>query len=182
MPEISTKQVLIWETSAINNLGRRSDCDELIANMQTAYIHWIPAYIFDEIAATKSRDDRKSLLKVCEKLKGHSGRVLISPWFLIEAGVRIFSELGELDWNVLLQTQPEYEQAIASGLFDDDLASTQKEQNRQNSKMFGEFLVQQRQFFARLFQLGSDSPKALGEIINDSLFNDLIRQNVRYYC
>ena len=51
MNDVGSKQIVIWETSAISNLAMLRDCDDLIAQMNIAHNHWIPSYIFDEIAA-----------------------------------------------------------------------------------------------------------------------------------
>jgi len=182
VPENSCEQIVIWETSAINRLAEQSNCNDLIARMKSAYIHWIPAYIFDEIAATQSGEKRDRLLSVCRELKGSSGRILITHWFLIEAAVRIFAEIGELDWEVLLESQPEYEQAMTSGVFDDDLARVQRAQLRQRLKKVEDYFTLAKPRYERQFHSGPDRPKTLDEIIAQSRFTGLVQQNVRYYC
>ncbi|MFZ0320354.1 MAG: hypothetical protein WAL56_14620 [Candidatus Sulfotelmatobacter sp.] len=150
--------------------------------MQIAHTHWIPAYIFDEIAATQGSEKRDRLLSICRRLKGISGKVLITPSFLIEAAIRIFAEFGKLDWEVLLESQPKYEKAIVSGVFDDDLARVQLAQNRKNLKKAEEYFAQTRAQFDSLFQSGSDRTKTLEEIIAQARSTGVIQQNVRYYC
>ncbi len=182
MIDSGSKQIIIWETSAINKLAILRDCDDLISRMRIAHTHWIPAYVFDEIAAEARGEKREHLLSVCRKLKGTSGRVLITPWFLIEAGIRIFAEFGFLDWDVLLETQAGYEQAIDSGVFNDDLARVQKVQNRENLKKAEEYFTQTKTQFDSLFQSGPDRPKALDEIIAKAYSTGVVQQNLRHYC
>lgn len=181
MTDMGGKQIVIWETSAINNLAWLCDCDALIAQMKIAHTHWIPAYVFFEIAATPVGETRDRLLSVSRKLKGSSGRVLIDHGSLVGAAIRIFAEFGFLDWDVLLETQPEYEQAIDSGVFDDDLAKIQKIQNRDNLKRAEEYFAQTKTQFESLFQSGFNHSKTLDEIIAKACSTGVIQQNVQYY-
>jgi hypothetical protein len=176
-----SEQIVTWDTSAICNLAKLSDCEDLIAQMKIAHTHWIPAYVFFEIAATSVGETRDRLLSICRKLKGSSGRVLIDHGSLVGAAIRIFSEFGFLDWDVLLTTQLEYEQAIDSGVFNDDLAKIQKVQNQNNLRQAEEYFAQTKAQFDSLFQSGLDRPKTLDEIIARACSTGLIQQNVRYY-
>jgi hypothetical protein len=182
MNDVGSKQIVIWETSAISNLAMLRDCDDLIAQMNIAHNHWIPSYIFDEIAATPASEKREQLLCVCRKLIGNSGRVLIAPFFLIEAAIRIFSEFGELDWEILLQTRPEFERAIDSGIFDDDLASVQQPQLQKGLLDAEVYFASARPLYERLFQSSLKNHCALDEIIAQARSTGLIESNVQYYC
>lgn len=175
-------QVVIWDTSAINRLATYGSDDSFIEQIKGAYTHWIPAYVFDEIASTQSGEKRDRLLSVCRELKGSSGRVLITHWFLIEAGIRIFAEIGGLDWDVLLGSRPEYEQAIVSGVFDDDLARVQRSQMRQRLKDAEDYFDQARPQYERQFQAVPGRLKTLDEIIAQGRLTGLVQQNVRHYC
>jgi hypothetical protein len=183
MTDIVSKKIVIWDTSAICNLASRSDCEDLIVQMKIAHTHWIPAYVFTEIAATPVGETRNRLLSVCRKLKGSSGRVLIDHGFLVGAAIRLFSdpEMGEFDWKELLVHQPDYEQAIDSGVFNDDLAKKQKVQNQNNLMQAEDYFAQVKTQFDSLFQSGLDHPKTLDEIIAMAFSTGLVLRNIQYY-
>ena len=109
--------------------------------------------------------------------------ILISPWYLVEAAVRMFWEIGEVDWAVLLKPWPDYEDAVASGqVFNDDLATIQRAQNRKNLKAFEDYSGQTRMQFETLFRSGSGRLMTLDEIIAQTRTMDLVQRNARYYC
>jgi hypothetical protein len=178
-------EVLIWDTSAINGLLDDPDRTDFIARMNGAgAIHRIPFYVLDEIAANQSADRRSRLLEICRELKSESEMILLlSPWHVIEAGVRMFWEVGKVDWEILLGPITEYECALASGhLFDDDLAKIQKNQNRINLRRFDEYVGQMREHFADLFLAKPNYGETLDEIFARAREMNLVRANAQYIC
>jgi hypothetical protein len=178
-------EILIWDTSAINALTREVDRHDLILRMShSGIVHRIPMYVFDEIAATQSSETRVRLLEVCRELKSDSEMIiLLSPWHVIEAGVRMFWEVGVIDWQILFGVIPEYENALASGhVFDDELAKIQKEQNRENLRRFEDYVAQARRNFESLFPPELNAHKTLDDITARAHATGLIERNVRYYC
>lgn len=179
------REVLIWDTSAINGLAKVSNRRNLIAKLSnTGVIHRIPMYVFDEVAATQNEETRTLLLKTCRELKGDSEMIiLLSPWRVIEAGIRMFWEVGTVDWEILLGPIAEYEEALESGrVFDQELAKIQKKQNRDNLKRFEDYVVQSKAQFAALFQANLDRSEAVDDFVHRANATDLVRKNARYYC
>jgi hypothetical protein len=177
--------VLIWDTSAINGLLDDPDRSDLIARMKDAgTIHRIPFYVLDEIAANQRAERRSNLLAVCRELKSESEMILLlSPWHVIEAGVRMFWEAGNLDWEILFGRIPEYEEALTSGhLFDDELARVQKDQNRINLQRFEEYVGQAKRQFANLFLADPNHCQTLSDIITRARAMNLVRGNAHYIC
>ena len=179
------REVLIWDTSAINALSREMDRRELIVRMNNSgNVNRIPMYVFDEIAATQNSEKRAQLLETCRELKSDSEMIiLLSPWHVIEAGVRMFWEVDEIDWEILFRAIPEYEKALASGDdFDDELARIQKEQNRKNLQRFEDYVVQARTQFEGLFPAEICVDETIDDIAIRARRTGLIQHNVRYYC
>lgn len=179
------REVLIWDTSAINRLAKVSNRRNLIAKLSnTGVVHRIPMYVFDEVAATQSEETRTLLLKTCRELKGDSEMIiLLSPWHIIEAGIRMFWEVGTVDWEILLGPISDYEEALESGrVFDQELAKIQKNQNCDNLKRFEDHVVQSKEQFAALFLANSDRLKTVADFLDRAHAMDLVRKNARYYC
>jgi hypothetical protein len=184
-PEQGVSEVLIWDTSAINALGRESDPQHLIARMNNAgIIHRIPMYVFDEIAATQNSTKRTRLLEVCRELKSDSEMIiLVSPWNIIEAGVRMYWEVGHVDWEILLGPISAYEEAVESGqVFDDTLAKVQREQNRNNLTRFEDYVEQAKTQFVGSFLAVDGGHKSLDDIVAQARTSGLVQRNARYYC
>jgi hypothetical protein len=184
VPDHRGQEIVVWDTSAINRLAQQKDRADLITRMNQTCIHRIPMYIFDEIAATRSREKRARLLETCRELRGDSEMIiLISPWFLIQAGVRMFWEIGEVDWEVLLGPQEGYEEAVTSGsAFDDDLAEIQRAQNRNNLTLFEDYCKQVKSQFENLFRTQSGVVMRPDEVIAQARATGVVERNVRYYC
>lgn len=177
-----SRQIVIWETSAINNLARLGNRADLIARTEVAYTHCIPMYVFDEIAETQSGATRDCLLGVCRKLMGNYGWVLKSPSLLISEAVRAFSASGEIAWSELLGQRPEYERAIASGtVFDDNLAGAQKSRMQLYLKEGEEFFAGSKARYDHYFLPGSDGLRTVEEVVEQSRSTRLVGQNVQHF-
>lgn len=183
-PQREAREVLIWDTSAINALSREMDRRELIVRMNNSgNVNRIPMYVFDEIAATQNSEKRAQLLETCRELKSDSEMIiLLSPWHVIEAGVRMFWEVDEIDWEILFRAIPEYEKALASGdVFDDELARIQKEQNRKNLKRFEDYVAQARTQFKRLFPAEMCVDETIDDIAIRARRTGLIQHNAERF-
>jgi hypothetical protein len=122
MTNDSRRRLAVWDTSALSRLAGPKEHDELIAHMRISHDHWIPRDVLDEIASTSSGVLRDRLLHTCRELIHRSGKVLLHPADFIRAGVLMFDAVGLIDWEILLESVPEYQQSLSSKVFDDDLA------------------------------------------------------------
>jgi len=180
----STEQVAIWETSAINQLADRRDSDALIAGMRIAHSHWIPFYVFVEIAATQPTERRRDLLSVCRILVGSSGRRL--PWSVVDwirGAICLFEEFGEVDKEEILGYFPELDREISLGnVFDDDLARVQKPESNQGLKSIEAFFSQMKVPYENYCRSRSSRPMTLDGFVAQCLTDDLIQQSIRDFC
>jgi len=183
MTEDSTGQVAIWDTSAVNKLADREDRDALIVAMKIAHQHWIPFYIFEEIAATQSSERRSPLLGVCRNLIGSTGRILWSPVPLIQGALGLFAEFGEVDMEVVLRSVPEFEREISLGtVFDDDLARVQWEETKQRLQSVEDFFQQMKVPYENYCRSRLDHPMRLDAFIAQCLTDGLPQRSIRDLC
>ena len=174
------RQIAIWDTSAINKLADRSDQNALIAGMRITHEHWIPIDLLVEIAATPTDKRRQQLLEVCRSLHASTGRIPWSASILLKGAINLFANLGEIDWEILLASQAEFERAITDGtLFNDDLAKAQRAETSSRLRSGEEFFGQIEEPYRRHFQNGASEYKTLDEFIALCRSKGLIRDTVR---
>ncbi len=150
--------------------------------MRAAYTHWLPMYIFDEIAEAQSSQERRRLLDICRQLKGDCTWVLKTPGLLIQEAIAIYSTCGKVDWNGILKPQPNYEQAIASGIvFDDDLSRVQRPQIQGLLNQAEEFFQNSRGAYGHYFQSGPDRPTTIEDIVEKARSTHLVGRNVQHF-
>jgi hypothetical protein len=178
MTNDSRRRIAVWDTSALSRLAALKGSDELIAQMRMAHDHWVPRYVLDEIASTSSNIPRDRLLCVCRKLTFSPGRILPHPADFIRAGVLMFDAVGLIDWEILLESVPEYQQSLSSKIFDDNLARTQHPQMRQNLELFEEYCVRTRPMFTSLFA----DCTTVNEVVGAARSKGVLKANVAYYC
>ncbi len=183
MTDVNSKQIVIWETSAVNKLAGLRDYDDLIERMEIAYTHWVPMNVFDEIAETQFSKKRDHLLRVCRRLMGSSSWSLKSPWALILEAIRTFSVTGKMDWDELLKAHPKFEEAVASGMvFDDDLAVVQRPQMQGHLDRIERFFAEGKTQLESIFRSGSSRPDTLDEFIERTGSAGLMPCEIRRIC
>lgn len=174
------RKVAIWDTSAINKLADRSDRNALIVGMKITHEHWIPIDLLVEIAATPTDKRRQQLLEVCRSLHASTGKVPWSASILLKGGINLFANFGQIDWEILLASQEEFERAITDRtLFDDDLAKAQRSETSARLRLGEEFFGQMETLYFRHFQNGTDSANTLDEFIAMCRSRGLIRDTVQ---
>ena len=94
----------------------------------------------------------------------------------------MFSEIGRLDWEVLLEPRREYELAIISGVFDDELASIQRPQLKRKREDVEDYFASMKPLYNRLFQSGRERVDTLEELVSMARSMGVFQQNVRYWC
>jgi hypothetical protein len=151
--------------------------------MKIAHQHWIPFYIFEEIAATQSSERRSPLLGVCRNLIGSTGRILWSPVPLIQGALGLFAEFGEVDMEVVLRSVPEFEREISLGtVFDDDLARVQWEETKQRLQSVEDFFQQMKVPYENYCRSRLDHPMRLDAFIAQCLTDGLPQRSIRDLC
>jgi hypothetical protein len=111
-----------------------------------------------------------------------TGRIVLHPWDLIRAGILMYWEVGFIDWEILLETRHEIEQAIVSGVFDDDLAMVQHPDLKQKLGAAEDWFTSVRPDLKRLFQLEMDRAESVAEVVAFARSKDVFLNNVRYDC
>lgn len=174
-------QIVVWDTSAISSLSKLADREVLIAKMRALHAHWIPRCVLDEIASTNSQEERNRILAVCRELIRGSGRIVLHPWDLITAGVLMYWEVGFVDWEVLLETRQEVEEAMNSGTFDDDLAKAQYPELKQGLGAVEDWFDSQKPLF-KTFKAKTNVAETVDDQVAFARLKGVFLNNVLYCC
>jgi len=172
------KPILTFDTSGFGGhgcLASEPDLDALITGLTAGFHTRLTFTSVSEIIATTSGEGRRRQIDVCRRLLG-SGDCVDPPHIILSKLVRQFEQSLTFDCTVVDIAFPEAESQIAAAMdFDDVLSRDERNEVRENEKLFLSLNQQTKPAFDRIFaQGGTPPPVSVSEFMQipevDSLF------------
>ena len=163
------RKIISFDTSGVNRLADDPDSDALIAGFTVGYFIRLPFTVVSEIIATSSGERRKRLLTVCRKLFA-AGDCIEPHHEILKIMVRRFEASEPLDVaNVNLRMIVAENEILRAENFDDGLAAQEREENRNNDKIFCKVYDDARKPFddvaAQAVANGTRMPESVAELV-----------------
>jgi hypothetical protein len=166
---VDGRRIVSFDTSAINQLADDQDSYALIAGLTAGYFVRFPFTAVSEIIATSSGERRKRLLTVCRKLLA-VGDCVEPHHEIVKIMVNLFERTAPLDFaHVNLRMVEAESEILRAENFDDELAAQEREENRNNDRIFCKVYGDARKPFdevaTRAAANGTRMPGSAGELI-----------------
>lgn len=163
------RKIISLDTSAVNQFADDADSDALIAGLTVGFFIRLPFTVVSEIIATSSGERRKRLLTLCRKLLV-AGDCIEPHHEILKVMVRRFETSAPLDVaHVNLRMIEAENEILRAENFDDGLAAQEREENRNNDKIFCKVYGDARKPFddvaARAAANGTRMPESVAELV-----------------
>lgn len=164
---VSRKPVLVFDTSAINQLTAEKDFPAIAAGLTTAYHIRLTGSNISELVATPTSTKRASLFDCCQRLLASGDCIDPFNW-IVEKHVQAFDQNAlNYDWKRISVRNRQIEREIVERtLFDDDLAHEEKESAGETKASFENYFSGMRPRFDQIFSNGTERPATLGEFVS----------------
>jgi hypothetical protein len=136
---VSRKPILVFDTSAINQLTSEKEFPALAAGLTTAYSTRLTGSNISELAATQTSEKRERLLDTCQRLLAAGDCIDPFNW-IVEKQIKTF-DLNPMsyDWRKInVRNCAIDEQIVRRTLFDDELARLEKASATRMLKALGD--------------------------------------------
>ena len=150
---MSSRPILIPDTSGLNHLARDPECPALLAGITAGYFPRITSTNLEEIAATTKAGQKRQLLDVCQGLQA-KGECIMAYQDIISGMIRYFDGASHFDWRYLPIRFREAEREIVRREItcDPELAEQQDAELKHEDKVFTGIFTDARPYFEEIFQ------------------------------